>query len=310
MSERYRSLNLEFAVIGAQRGGSTFLASLIDHVPGIDLPYLELPIFEDPFFETADLHEISRAFKTDRRALRGIKRPDLLGKPELADRLLHAGVSRFIVSLRNPVDRLVSAVHWYMYVGLIELEPPEVILEGLLSTAQQGNLEGRYADLVNYSLYGQQLDAWSSKVGLENLFVVTNRAVRQDSHSVQHETLSFLGLEMPSQYSAPAAKDLVRNANYYGQRRLKILRARLPFAASWDSVDGFALNAKGTAIRTSKTRRSAVLAVHAVDRAASLGSKQSGFSIGPEARLAWAAFFENDIQRVRKLLPDLDLSDW
>lgn len=311
MTERYRPLNLDFAVIGAQRAGSTFLASLIDDATCVDLPYLELPIFESPFAETASPSEISKAFgPANPSIMRGIKRPDLLGQPQLAGRLLDAGISRFIVSLRNPVDRLVSAVHWYMFVGLIDVQPAEIVLGDLLVSAQRGELTGRYADLVGYSLYGQHLEAWAGEVGAESILVVTNQRVRLDPTSIQIRALSFLGLAAEHGYSAPTASDLSRNANYYDQRRLRILRARLPFGVSWDTVDEFALNADGTSIRNSPQRRAAVLAVHGVDRCLAPFMKEAPFSLAPESRAAWSDFFAADVALLQQLRPDIDVGEW
>lgn len=100
-----------FAIIGAQKSASTFLQKQLQAHPDIFLPDGELATFEDPQYEDYDPQIFASHFSPDwdAKAL-GLKRPSYLHEPEVPRRLArHLPGIKLIVSLRDPVDRAVSA---------------------------------------------------------------------------------------------------------------------------------------------------------------------------------------------------------
>jgi hypothetical protein len=222
-----------FVVIGGQRSGSTYFADLLAQHPLVHLPALELPIYEDRFFSGVDARVLERYFRRPERALLGIKRPDYLGSSSAAANLAVASPeARVVAVLRDPVERLWSAVAWYMYAGLIQVEPVEQVFRRLRDAAAGTGL-GRYDELLHFGEYASCLDIYDEAVGSERVDIIFNDDLRApESATVRvREYWEVLGL-------APAPINTSRarvNGAIYDLRRLRFLRARLPFAFAWEN---------------------------------------------------------------------------
>ena len=303
---RFETLGLRLAVIGAQRAGSTYLSTLLDRCPTLDLPYLELPIFESPYFEGSEISEIERAYSKQGAVVRGIKRPNLLGQPKYGPRLRSAGIELVVATLRDPVDRLVSAVHWYMYIGLIEVDSASATLERLLASARRDLLVGRERELVVFSMYGQHLSRWLDIFGPNGLMVMDDKFVRHSPEIACTQILRRLTGNSAFVLPDNLAEFGRRNENVYSTVRLKWLERRLRYAVGWEDGSVFKLDRSGNRISNSKYNRVRVAAVHSVDRAILRPLLKNEPIVNSGLRAEWDDFYSRDqlaLAELRKVLP-------
>jgi hypothetical protein len=301
MTEKlYSSISLKFAIIGAQRGGSTFLATLLDQLPEVDLPYLELPIFEDGFYGMAEVSEVERAYAPlDSKVVRGIKRPDLLGLPHTAHRLHDAGIERVIAVLRDPLDRLVSAAHWYMYSGLIPVETMDEYLLALHRRAVGGEFLDVEHELVEYSMFGRNLEGWLHVFDHERLMIIDDKDLKRDPRGTVESLARQIGITSPVHVAEARSK---RNGNYYDPRRLRFMARRTPWIATWHDGRQFSLNRSGTRIGQPFYKRAISVGFHLVDRCIPWAKNGGTHRVPESTTQLWREFFADDQALVAKLM--------
>lgn len=107
-----------FLGIGSVRGGSTWLHNLLTAHPDFYLPTKrkEIQYFTKYWERGADWYE--ECFKgADEAKWIGEITPGYLIAPEGPNRICeHGGIEKFVVILRNPVDRMVSHYRWHLRV--------------------------------------------------------------------------------------------------------------------------------------------------------------------------------------------------
>lgn len=224
---------LDFVIIGAQKGGSTQLARGVREHPEIWMPKSETPVFRDPLYSAADIAAFRDLVGQQRATtLRGIKCPDYLARPEVPARLLaQRGRPKLVVCLRDPVERAVSTYFWHVRWGLLPIEDPSIGLEKVL--------DGRYADrdprsdeVVEWSLYGKHLDHYLTHFGRDEIHVLFSDDLRRDPHSAYSSTFSFLGVDATFR---PPAEAKSANEGVYSRQRLKFLNLRNRFVLRWSA---------------------------------------------------------------------------
>lgn len=261
-------MTIDLAVIGAQRAGSTRLADTLAAHPGLELPALELPVFEERFFSALALVELDKYYTDSSGVLRGLKRPDYLADPGAAENLHRVNSSCILtVVLRDPVERFVSALHWYQYVKLIPVEPMSEILaqvRAVADTAVEKAWAGNpYANLLSNGMYGRHLLRWLELFGEDCLHILTQEQLRNASSRDAAVNRIFSALGLATQPAATGGKPQRQNAGVYNPHRLKFLSKR-PTTFRWEDMSKFEYV-------PSRLRRSPVRAVvsrgfHAVDQ--------------------------------------------
>jgi hypothetical protein len=204
---------LDFALIGAQKCATSWMYyCLLDH-PQVCVPdkkleagYIGGPMFaekgEDWFFDRFHCAEgqvkgdVSVEYLFD------------LGTPEALARYM-APEPKLVVSLRNPVDRMVSGYFWLIRRGILPNLPIE---EGLAPVLAQrpgfpDPLDGPLEEVVRRSCYGPQLAAFAARFGPDALCVVLYDDVVRDGLGTIRRIYDFLGVDAgftpPSLKSAP-----------------------------------------------------------------------------------------------------------
>jgi hypothetical protein len=207
----------DFVIIGAQRGGTTSLFRWLVAQPGVGTPSAkEMHYFDNRYGQGARYYR--RQFPVRRRGhITGESSPYMLFHPlapERAARDLPA-TTRFIVLLRDPVDRAVSHYWHERDIGFeteslaraVELEPQrlagqdEIVRRGERSAAHQ-----------NYSYvargeYAVQLRRWFEHVDRQRFLVVESERMFHDP-ATSAEIATWLGLApdrlpFPNVNSAP-----------------------------------------------------------------------------------------------------------
>ena len=154
---------MDFAIIGAQKSASTSLqAALSDH-PSIWMPHGETAVFESAFYSKEAVEREEKSWP--RRSMSGleigIKRPDYLCLPEAPVNIgRHYPTAKFIVVLRNPVDRALSAYYHYARSGLIPVEAHDRAIDRLLDDWERAPSESRRFEILKYGLYGEAIERW------------------------------------------------------------------------------------------------------------------------------------------------------
>lgn len=205
----------DFILIGTQRAGTTSLFRDIRLHPQVAPPLVkEIHFYDYNHRRGSDwyhAHFPTRAERDARAereglAITGEATPNYLRHPHAA-RWAAAELpqtTRFIVTLRNPVDRAFS--HWKLmtrlgyedasFAAAIEQEPGRI---GPDWERMQVDPHHRARTYFRYSYaargrYGEQLDEWIRRVGRERLLVVRTEDHYSDPGRVYDDVVAFLGL--------------------------------------------------------------------------------------------------------------------
>lgn len=219
-----------FVVIGAQKSASTFLQDQMAQHPGIEIAEGEVRYFEDPFYSPEAVASLPELFHRPAvGTLRGIKRPDYLGRPEVAERLHHHLPEALLFAVvRDPVDRAVSAYYHYVRHGFLPLRPLDEAFEELLaggSTSMAAQYP-RSPEVLDYGLYGKHLQRYLGYFSREQLMVFDQKGLTGDPTGSLRQAFEFVGADPEF---VPTATSSVSNRGVYSPRRLRLLRSKNRF---------------------------------------------------------------------------------
>lgn len=217
----------DFFVIGAQKAGSTYLLQCLGEHPQIFMPPSEVAFFEDGLYDREQMDRFERHFDpaTPEQVV-GVKRPNLLGLPEVPQRLQqHMPNLKLVVVLRHPVQRAVSGYFHYMKTGFLPLLPIEEGMPRLLSRElQDSDLYPRAGDVLEFGLYHKHLTHYQKFFPAEKTHIILLDDVRRDAQEELRRTYEFLGVD--TGFQPPSVSSRPMGASY------SILRLRL-----WNAVD-------------------------------------------------------------------------
>jgi hypothetical protein len=114
-----------FLVIGAQRAGTTLLHQVLEAHPEVYVPYRRKEVHYFDWYYDRGIRWYEKFFPSSARAIQyhaiGEVTPDYLFEESVPRRIKQTlSDCRFVVSLRNPVDRAYS---WYLYLVRRVAEP-------------------------------------------------------------------------------------------------------------------------------------------------------------------------------------------
>jgi len=223
-----------FVVIGAQKSASTFLQDQMAQHPGIEIAEGEVRFFEDPFYSPDAIAALPDLFERPAvDTLRGIKRPDYLGRPEVAERLhRHLPDTLLFAVIRDPVARAVSAYYHYVRHGFLPLLPLDEAFEALLAggaTSSPTSMATRYPrapEILDYGLYGKHLKRYLGYFSRTQLMVFDQTGLTGDPAGSLRRAFEFVGADPEF---VPTATTSVSNRGVYSPRRLRLLRTKNRF---------------------------------------------------------------------------------
>ena len=177
---------LDFAVVGAQKAASTWVTQNLRGHPQIWIPREEIPCFEDGFLEVDPVAVAPSP--EDSVPILGIKNNNLLFKPE-SPKLLnqHSSHLLIVVSLRDPIDRLISSYYWHMRIGALPILPPEI---GLTKA-----LEDRVDSLIEPGYDGRQFERFANVFPYEQIHVILFEDIRDAPRRTLEALYRFLGVD-------------------------------------------------------------------------------------------------------------------
>jgi hypothetical protein len=188
-------MNLDFIILGAQKAGSSYLHSCLSEHPSVLMPPEESTIFESPDYERGGLSEFERRFATCGSATLGIKRPSYLARPEIPSRIqAYTPEAKLIVSLRNPVDRAVSAYFHYVrnrFLPMLGIEEGmRRILDGIRDEAHPAS-----NDILEYGLYASHLKRYLALFPRSQVLILLHEELTGNALGTIQSIYLFLGLD-------------------------------------------------------------------------------------------------------------------
>ena len=214
-------------IVGAQKGGTTSLASALSADSRFWLPNGETPLFEDPIYDLrgAETLEGLRA-SAPAGKIAAIKRPDWLGRPEAPARMAQDCPDAVVVcALRSRAERTVSAYYWYLQTRLIPFLPLNDGLSRILDHIEFGGSapSPRASEVVTYSLYGAGIERILT-AGYEREKVLVGHA--RSSGPAEFDLLKMLQRSFDLDTAIGHSQGRRRNPGVYDYRRIRLLRGR------------------------------------------------------------------------------------
>jgi hypothetical protein len=160
-------------IIGAQKSASTLLHQCLAAHRKIYMPPQEVPLFEDPEYGQLGIGSLHALFtRAPEGHLLGIKRPDYLAKPECPARIRqHVPDAKLLATLRDPIDRAISAYYHYMREGWISVRPLEEGMQMLLD-GKHGSSHRRASEILQFGFYHRHLERYRQLFSSEQLLVM------------------------------------------------------------------------------------------------------------------------------------------
>ncbi len=219
MAQRYP----DFFIAGAPRCGTTFLYDVL-----MAHPRVFMPLIKEPHFFAPDL--VFRQAVTDRDAylalFKGAAPNELVGEAsaeylasKAAARAI-AGVrpqARSIISLRDPIERIVSMHSLKVFQGTEQRALNDLVREDLDAGPASGHQPLTRARRYTLgSLYGQQLVRWFEHFPREHVLVILLDDLSASALGTVNRILAFLALEpfaeMPTADDIKLSRKAVRKA--------------------------------------------------------------------------------------------------
>lgn len=217
-----------FVVIGAQKSASTFLQDQLGRHPDIEIPDGEVRAFEDPFFAQGAVEALPTLYtRPAGEAVRGIKRPDYLGRPEIPGRLrAQLPDARLLVVLREPVARAVSSYYHFVRHGFVPLASIDEAMARLLA----GDWDLRYpraSEVLTYGRYGEHLERYLAHFPPEQILVFDQQQLIMHPQESLRRAFAFVGVD-PA-FELPERTVRASNTGIYSPFRLRLLRTKNRF---------------------------------------------------------------------------------
>lgn len=212
----------QFVVIGAQKSASTFLQDQMTQHPAIEIAPGEVRAFEDPWYSPESVAGLADLFTGPATLVRGIKRPDYLGRRDVTDRLAqHLPDAKILVVLREPIARAVSAYYHYVRHGFAPLLPIDEAFTALLDGTITGH--PRAAEILDYGRYGEHLGRFQERFGRDQVEVFDQVPLTRDPAPSLRRAFIAVGVDPDF---TPVKPDRVSNRGVYSPLRLRLLRTK------------------------------------------------------------------------------------
>lgn len=224
-------------IIGVQKGGTTSLHNLLDRHDDIYFPKSPVPQ-EIHFFDLDENYakgiDWYRSLFDGHAKERVVAQtsPLYLYLPEVAERI-HSELPecKFIVTLRNPVDRAHSH-YWHEVRWGFETLSMMDALESESSRITRGPYERRNFSYVSRGRYDEQVQRFTDLFGPDQVLILRQDELRADSDAVARRCAKFLGVDPEGFAPEPASRTVFNSAKMPRSQRLQTLRPRLEKVSS------------------------------------------------------------------------------
>jgi len=189
---------IDFLVIGAQKSGTTTIYDWLSQHSNIFLPEIK----ENPYFADDKLYRHGVRYldvlykKYSNQKIIGGAYVNLMYFPYVIDRIRDYNPRmKFIVALRNPINRAYSAYWYFRSNGLEECDTFEKALE-----LEKERITGSFTEQADFTYiehgkYADQLKYYLSAFGPEQLLSFFSDELRSNPEEVLGRVLKFLNLD-------------------------------------------------------------------------------------------------------------------
>src|SRR5690606_31543640 len=104
---------------------------------------------------------------------------------------------KFIIILRNPIDRVYSHYWWLKGIGSENKGFREAVLEDFDIEPDVNNklTEGNYKSYYQFGLYGKWMTKFINEFGLENIHIITTENLKTSPLETLNSCFNFLNLD-------------------------------------------------------------------------------------------------------------------
>jgi hypothetical protein len=209
----------DFVIIGAQKGGTSFLYHLLTLHPLVEpAARKELHFFDNPELFDHGAEWYRRCFprlgsKDGQRSMTGEATPYYLFDPPVAKRMAHiVPKARLIALLRNPIDRAYS--HYQMQVK-----------RGTEPRTFEEAIEQQHSSYMSRGIYVDQLLRWFEFFGKEQMLILKSEDFFERPIETLKVVLAFL--DLPEWQPEASELQQRRHSGTYKQKMDPSTRQRL-----------------------------------------------------------------------------------
>jgi hypothetical protein len=191
------------------------------------MPRDETPFFEDPYYDPARQSQFEALFDhVNEEFLIGIKRPDYLARQECPERIARTVPNaKFLLVLRNPIERTVSAYYWYLKQGYLPLLPIEQGLNNLLNGTYKSSYP-KSQEIIDYGFYHQHINRYLGYFRKDQMFISLHEDFQNAPVKTVRDVFAYLGVD---ENHTPKALTKTPKKTIYSLPRLKWLKLRNPY---------------------------------------------------------------------------------
>jgi len=204
-----------FLIIGAQKGGTTSLASYLAAHPNVISPsFKEVHFFDLNYEKGEDWYRSQFPVGARRRLASAVNGRKLLAGDATPYYILHPlaayrawkliPYAKIIILLRDPVDRAYSHYHHEVRLGheqlsfeaAIRVEPSRIRGEAqrLITEPSHESYNYQHFTYLERGIYADQIRRWLDYFRPEQLLILSSEQLFEDPGVVYHIVLNFLGL--------------------------------------------------------------------------------------------------------------------
>ena len=189
----------DFIIIGTQRGGTTSLYRYLTAHPEIGQASRKEVHFFDRYFDRGLDWYLAHFPLRGEFPIVGEASPYYLFHPEAPARILTAVPrAKFVVMLRNPVDRAYSQYHMKVERGLETLSFAEAIdrePERLAASDDPLDPAWRHHSYLARGVYVEQIRRWFDHFPRDRFLIIKSEDFYDEPLRILHQTQTFLGVE-------------------------------------------------------------------------------------------------------------------
>jgi len=212
-------------ILGAQKSGTSTLHRLLKRHRDIYFYPQEAALFDLDTFTGSkkDWVQFEHFFDDWRsESVIGLKRANLLHYPHTAKIIKSVTPdARFIVLLRDPIDRVISAYYHYLISGYF---PPVDIREGLprLLYGDWGEMYPKYRkEIISFGFYASQLEMWMNVFDPDRFKIITLEEMAEDMPGLLRSCCSFLEVDENADFGDIEVRE---KEAVYSLHRLRLLQ--------------------------------------------------------------------------------------
>lgn len=186
---------------GAGKSGTSSLHNYLNMHPDISMSKIKEPHFwTNPNFKNynnIDFKQYSNLFNADCK-YRGESSTGYLFFEDFVENLKSNSIEKpkFIVLLRNPIDRIYSHYWWLKGIGSETSKFRAAVLKDMNIIPNQSLqlAEQHYKNYFQFGLYGKNIDRFYTAFGKENIHIITTENLHKNTLRTINSCFHFLGL--------------------------------------------------------------------------------------------------------------------